>query len=124
MKKIIFIILAMALLIPSICSALGGETSIEYRDGEVMNKFITSVEFNQKAGDRLLFYGKYTGINIDYINGTFIPSMTEYTAGFDFIINDELTLEIQHHWQHIIFPVMDNGQYDSFKIVYRWGERL
>ncbi len=124
MKKIIFAVLAMALLFPSICFALGGETSLEYRDGEVMNKFITSIELNQKVGERFLFYGNYKGTNLDYINGTFIPSMTEYTAGFDFVINDELTLEIQHHWQHRMFPVMDNGEYDSFKIVYRWGEKL
>ena len=124
MKKIIFVVLALVALFPSMCFALGGETSFEYRDGEVQNKFITSVEFNQKVGERLLFYGSYEGTNLDYINGTFIPSMTEYTAGFDFVINAELTLEVQHHWQHRMFPVMNNGGYDSFKIVYRWGERL
>jgi hypothetical protein len=115
-----FILALIFVLSPVVCFALGGETYFEYRDGEVLNKFVYRVEFNQDLlKDRVRLWGAWKGTNLDYLNGTFIPSEEEYGAGIRYKINKELTFDVRHTWVHYPMQFV-NGQYFSYRVTYTW----
>lgn len=117
MKELLVVL--MLLLSPVPCFALGGESYFEYRDGDAINKFTTYIEFNHVIKE-IKFYGSYRVDSLDYVNGTFIPEESKYTIGFNVPVSKELAVEVKHVWEHRMFPYMDQGNYNSFKLKYTW----
>lgn len=96
------IIAVLLLMVPVTASALGGRSYFEYRDRGEGSKFTTYLEFNQLLAWDVVGYGSYKVDSLDYLNGTFIPDISEYSVGLRVRVW-ELDVEVWHSWEHNFF---------------------